>query len=186
MSRPCGACGVGYLHPRRALGFTTRYRDVDVTFVRDFPIRVCDHCNEPSVHLRESVVYGEAIKEAYFARKPRNIGPSCECGALLAPSPEPDCFEDEFVCTAGCDGIYLDDRASVASPVLVFERYNQIVDELREARRMPERPIGSDRERLAMLGVLFEMLTPERQEIANAEGWRSWPDEYDRRTSGRE
>jgi hypothetical protein len=59
------------------------------------------------------------------------------------------------------------------------ERYQGLVDVLREARRAPTWAAPEDREILGALEDLFDRLTPDEQGRVNDEGWRGWPDLYD-------
>lgn len=60
-------------------------------------------------------------------------------------------------------------------------RYRQLVDELREGRRLPGWKAFDDRPLLEQLEDLWEQLSDEDQLLANQEGWRAWPDRYDAR-----
>lgn len=56
--------------------------------------------------------------------------------------------------------------------------YNSKVEELRAKRA--QLTSLDEREDLAVLEDLYLCLTPEEQETADEEGWRSWPDLYDK------
>ena len=60
-----------------------------------------------------------------------------------------------------------------------YRLYIKIVDALRARRAKPDWVAEDDRANLALLEDLFGELTPEEQQQANEEGWRSWPDLYD-------
>jgi len=64
-----------------------------------------------------------------------------------------------------------------------YREYLRLVDALREARRVEQEQLDQARERevLGRLTDLFEQLSEDEQDLANAEGWRSWPDLYDAR-----
>jgi hypothetical protein len=59
--------------------------------------------------------------------------------------------------------------------------YQQILDDLREARRKPGWKPEHDREALASLEDLYEALTDEERNVVESESHRSWPDLWDRR-----
>jgi hypothetical protein len=54
--------------------------------------------------------------------------------------------------------------------------YQQILDDLREARRKPGWKPEDDREALASLDDLYEALTDEERDVVESESHRSWPD----------
>jgi len=62
-----------------------------------------------------------------------------------------------------------------------FAMYQATVDELRELRRRAGRTPEQDRACLERLEDLYEQLTETEQQLVNGQGWRSWPDVYDRR-----
>jgi hypothetical protein len=62
-----------------------------------------------------------------------------------------------------------------------FATYQMLVDNLREARRDPEHKYESERADLALLTDLYELLTATERDAVEQEGWRSWPDLYDKR-----
>lgn len=41
-------------------------------------------------------------------REPTHIRNHCACGAPLVPSTTPNADDDEWVCGAGCEGLYFD------------------------------------------------------------------------------
>jgi hypothetical protein len=61
--------------------------------------------------------------------------------------------------------------------------YQMLVDDLREARRHPGHKPEDDREDLALLTDIYELLTDEERAVVEGEGWRSWPDLHDERTA---
>lgn len=70
-----------------------------------------------------------------------------------------------------------------------LDRYNQLVDELRDHRRRiglkkPVTHVVDDRERflLEQLEDTYIQLSDFDQERVNDQGWRSWPDLYDQRS----
>lgn len=62
-----------------------------------------------------------------------------------------------------------------------LQRYNLLVDALRNQRGVDGWKEEDDRELLEELCLLFDELTPGEQEQVNREGWRSWPDLYDQK-----
>jgi hypothetical protein len=60
-----------------------------------------------------------------------------------------------------------------------YRLYLKLVDGLRARRADVGWEPEDDRAELLVLAELFEKLSPPEQRIANAEGWRSWPDLYD-------
>lgn len=61
--------------------------------------------------------------------------------------------------------------------------YQQIVDDLREARRQPGWKPEDDRSALARLEDLYESFTDEERSVVENESDRSWPDLWDGRRS---
>ena len=55
-------------------------------------------------------------------------------------------------------------------------RFREMVDRLREAREQPGHGPAKDRPLLAEIEDLVESMDDDDREIANSEGWRSWPD----------
>jgi len=66
----------------------------------------------------------------------------------------------------------------VNSPLAI---YQQLVDDLREARRQPGWKPEDDRAALGSLEDLYETLTDEEREVVERESERSWPDLWDAR-----
>ena len=60
-----------------------------------------------------------------------------------------------------------------------FRIYLKLIDALRTRRSGPDWKSEDDRGDLATLEDLFERLSEDEQRVADAEGWRSWPDLYD-------
>lgn len=56
-----------------------------------------------------------------------------------------------------------------------YPAYLKLIDVLRSRRSEPDWCAEDDRADLARLEDLFHKLSPEEQERANEEGWRSWP-----------
>lgn len=59
--------------------------------------------------------------------------------------------------------------------------YVSLLDALREIRRMPDWDASQDRPMLALLDDYYGRMSEEDQRWADAQSWRGWPDQYDRR-----
>lgn len=84
-----------------------------------------------------------------------------------------------------CDNV--SDRPDLPSALV---RYRQRCDQLREHRRAAGSPwpMGwepeTDRVFLAEMEDLYMLLSPSEIDVVESEGWRSWPDAYDKHTKG--
>lgn len=78
-----------------------------------------------------------------------------------------------------CDNV--SDRPDLPPPLV---RYRQICDELRERRRQPDWEAGNDRALLYEMEDLYMMLSSSEQDEVESEGWRGWPDAYDKHMKG--
>jgi hypothetical protein len=59
--------------------------------------------------------------------------------------------------------------------------YQMLIDELREQRRAPNWKPENDRETLALLEDVYDLLDEKEREFVEANGGCSWPDLYDMR-----
>lgn len=62
-----------------------------------------------------------------------------------------------------------------------LEKYMGLLTQLRERRRRPEWVSEEDRGLLADLEDFYATLTPAEQALVEEEGWRAWPDMYDKK-----
>ena len=60
-----------------------------------------------------------------------------------------------------------------------LEHARELVDQLREQRRLPGSTAEGGRPILEELEDLWELMTDEEHEELEREGWRAWPDLFD-------
>jgi hypothetical protein len=68
------------------------------------------------------------------------------------------------------------DENPMTEPGVLYQAYVRIVESLRIRRSSGSWEPNQDREDLAMLEDLYDLLSLKEQERADREGWRSWPD----------